>query len=576
MQEETKHIFNTRVEDYTSKDYDVVSMLVKELPAVQSEKILGNENFIKRVTNSDSIIGKMMTALQNLKMKKNLSNADYQTYNQIYNTYIKALESVGKTWKNGKVINIKKDDEPEFSIQKDENGFYVKIDTDQNIFDGLSNKECQKVAEEYIIKHFEGRVFPLGQDDQSIIPRKMSGEYIHPGKHLSNTDYFIKMRIATELDNLLKTSKFDNIKNNEKKKTNYDYYAYYQTTFEIDGKSFICTINVGIVNNQIELYDITNIKNNNPNYRSESVSKAVVLDDFSSISIIDNKIKNVNSADAKTSNSKDDISFSTKAENYLSDKIDKEYRKNEARYKEEYLDNLRDNGFSEEEIEDAKENWSYEEENYIKEDLIRPNIQETFYLDYNKALDRIDSDIRSFVGTLSKNISYKMKETRSWAPGDYHSQYLSFNLINDNANLDEEFDIRLSDGHDNGSGDTLHTFVDLIEDYDSELSDIKDEIKEWYSTFEEDDINDVSFSISKRDSFNNVKSDIKNKLDNKSSLDFSKYFASSTQGKVFTKSEIVPLLSKLLKTNLLDENGNVIANVKGVDQDKLSLLKRMV
>jgi len=114
-QNEINHVFETNIEDYTSKDFEVISSLVSELPAVQSERILGNENFIKRISSSDSIIGKVMTMLDNLKLKKNLSQEEYKTYNSIYNKYIKALESLGKTWKNGKIMG--KDEEPKYSTK---------------------------------------------------------------------------------------------------------------------------------------------------------------------------------------------------------------------------------------------------------------------------------------------------------------------------------------------------------------------------------------------------------------------------------------------------------------------------
>jgi type II secretory pathway component HofQ len=69
-----------------------------------------------------------------------------------------------------------------FSIQIDNNGNkYVRVDTDQDIFDGKSISEQTKIAQEYILNNFRKNGL-LKDSDNINVSRKTANEYTHPKK----------------------------------------------------------------------------------------------------------------------------------------------------------------------------------------------------------------------------------------------------------------------------------------------------------------------------------------------------------------------------------------------------------
>lgn len=243
-----------------------------------------NEQFTNEVTSD--LVGRLLFSDE--EFISNLSTKEPNIFKKIYN-YIKHIYKMAtadskqakqleeikynfdKAYKN---INNKMQNNI-YSIQTDNNGEkYVKIDTDQDIFEGKSIKEQTKIAQQYILNNFREK--GLLKDDNTInVSRKTANEYTHPKNGIDNTTYSSKMRASTELDNLLEISKF--IKNEPDDgrhvfaKNGWDYY---ETVFKVGDKTYSGWLNIANGKNGKLLYDITNIKERASNYSVKTVSVA--------------------------------------------------------------------------------------------------------------------------------------------------------------------------------------------------------------------------------------------------------------------------------------------------------------
>ena len=85
-------------------------------------------------------------------------------------------------WEDAYYSNESKLSESKFSIQQDSNGNnYVEVDTDQDIFDGIDEKDYNKIAKMYITDYLMGNT-KLGNSDKVEINKKTSKKYTNPGK----------------------------------------------------------------------------------------------------------------------------------------------------------------------------------------------------------------------------------------------------------------------------------------------------------------------------------------------------------------------------------------------------------
>ena len=169
-----------------------------------------------------------------------------------------------------------------FSIQTDINGNkYVNVDTDQDIFDGKSLLEQNKIARKYILDYF--RENGLIYNDENInVNSKTAIKYTNPKEKITRYNKNVKNRISTELDNLLSVSK-KNSESFDKKNHSFakDGWEYYQTLFNIDGNYFTGILNVGKNGNQKTLYDINNIKKTTQNGKLDNSSVILNKSSFS-------------------------------------------------------------------------------------------------------------------------------------------------------------------------------------------------------------------------------------------------------------------------------------------------------
>ena len=214
--------------------------------------------------------------------------------------------------------------ESRFSIQTDNRGNkYVRVDTDQDIFEGKTIKEQTKIAQDYILNNFREK--GLLKDNNSInVSRKTANEYTHPKNGLDNTTYSSKMKASTELDNLLEISQFVKSEPDDGRhifaKNGWDYY---ETVFKVGNKTYSGLLNIAKGEKGKLLYDITNIKERASNYSVKTVSVAN--------SSINNSIsasnKNVNTTNNKSmkkeekNTSKASINFNDQWQSFLEKEI---------------------------------------------------------------------------------------------------------------------------------------------------------------------------------------------------------------------------------------------------------------
>ena len=147
----------------------------------------------------------------------------------------------------------------QYSIAVDTNGNqYVKVDTDQDIFEGIAPKDYNKIAKMYIRDYLMGET-PLAENDTTVIDGKSVNKYTNPGdfqEHFSE-----KMKLSPELRNVLQIGKLVSKSNAKKAGAKYPSYEYYSVDFEIDGRRFHALVNIGVDGDgQKHFYELNQIR----------------------------------------------------------------------------------------------------------------------------------------------------------------------------------------------------------------------------------------------------------------------------------------------------------------------------
>lgn len=164
-------------------------------------------------------------------------------------------------WEDAYYSNKSNLKDKKFSIQQDNNGNkYVEVDTDQNIFEGKSLSEQNKIAKKYILDNFRENGIDVNNENINVTS-KTANEYTHPKRELNKKDMSSKLRASTELDNLLSASEYkysrpDDGRHNIAK----DGWDYYKVNFKVGNKTFEGLINIAKNGKRKTLYDITQIK----------------------------------------------------------------------------------------------------------------------------------------------------------------------------------------------------------------------------------------------------------------------------------------------------------------------------
>ena len=157
---------------------------------------------------------------------------------------------------------------------------YVFVDSDQDVFDSVTEDRYAHVARRYIIDHFSGKV--IGDTNRAFVQLDSANEYAYPAKkNMDQTAREAKLRAAPELPNIVEAGTFVGHSEDDGRHPEavrgWDYYqVIYQVADRIfEGKTSIKKIERGDV-----FYNVTKIRDittsfaakygKNPKYRDQS------------------------------------------------------------------------------------------------------------------------------------------------------------------------------------------------------------------------------------------------------------------------------------------------------------------
>ncbi len=204
------------------------------------------------------------------------------------------------------------DDDAKYSIQEDVQGKYVKIDTHQNLFTGKSIYEMQKIAKDYILNYFRGKVLDVGENGKAYVTKRSAEEFSHPAsRRLDVSIKSAKMKAAPELDNLLSASVFVEHQedNNNRHPDAVGGWDVYLTRFEIDDTMFTGEVKIKNTVRGYVFYDITKIKKLPAKVGLTVKDDTAAATGSSSTTTIPQKVQSVNSSISENGEN-DTIKFS--------------------------------------------------------------------------------------------------------------------------------------------------------------------------------------------------------------------------------------------------------------------------
>lgn len=216
---------------------------------------IGNQDFLNTLAQEQpNVFVRAYNWVKNVLLdgkKTGMTFEERRFLNELQNKFRVAYE---QSFNNSEVATNK-----QYSIQTKADGSqYVRIDTDQDIFDGIEPKDYNKVAKMYIQDYLMGETI-LSNDDVAIIDKRSASKYTNPGKKQQN--FTEKMQLTPELKNVLEIARFDGKGLPTKNNSKYKNWEYYKFDFELGGKMFEGTINIGIDSNQNKhFYEINKIR----------------------------------------------------------------------------------------------------------------------------------------------------------------------------------------------------------------------------------------------------------------------------------------------------------------------------
>ncbi len=149
-----------------------------------------------------------------------------------------------------------------FGIASDSDGKFVKVETNQEIFDGKSAGEMQEIAKNIILDNFKGKVVSVGRDGKAYVNKRSAEEYAYPAnRRMDNSIKESKMRAAAEFENLLSVSQFiENQPDDGRHPDATGGWDKYLTRFEVNGQMFEGEVKIKVTNRGYVFYDISKIK----------------------------------------------------------------------------------------------------------------------------------------------------------------------------------------------------------------------------------------------------------------------------------------------------------------------------
>lgn len=276
FEEARKSLAETYSKMYDKNSADFNELVDNEAVADILGNKLGDQDFINNLTMQNRTLGQKIYDWVVDKFNKLNGKLGYKSekiyWADVKNKFENAFKQEYQNTNN---------QTSRFSIQTTADGNkYVKVDTDQDIFKGIDPKDYNKIAKMYIQDYLMGET-TLSGNDKAIIDGKSASKYTNPGK----TQYYFneKMKLTPELKNVLKIAQKDSMAAPTKATSKFPSWEYYKFNFELAGKNFEGTINIGVdKNGEKHFYEINKI-------HTTSVS-SVSTNKFSSTDSIKNSI----------------------------------------------------------------------------------------------------------------------------------------------------------------------------------------------------------------------------------------------------------------------------------------------
>ena len=307
FEEARKSLAETYSKMYDKNSADFNELVDNEAVADILGNKLGDQDFINNLTMQNRTLGQKIYDWVVDKFNKLNGKLGYKSekiyWADVKNKFENAFKQEYQNTNN---------QTSRFSIQTTVDGNkYVKVDTDQDIFKGIDPKDYNKIAKMYIQDYLMGKT-TLSGNDKTIIDGKSASKYTNPGK----TQYYFneKMKLTPELKNVLKIAQKDSMAAPTKATSKFPSWEYYKFNFELDGKNFEGTINIGVdKNGEKHFYEINKI-------HTTSVS-SVSTNKFSSTDSIKNSIApikdDVNTTKYSMQESENNTQLSERAEKEL-------------------------------------------------------------------------------------------------------------------------------------------------------------------------------------------------------------------------------------------------------------------
>lgn len=307
FEEARKSLAETYSKMYDKNSADFNELVDNEAVADILGNKLGDQDFINNLTMQNRTLGQKIYDWVVDKFNKLNGKLGYKSetiyWADVKNKFENAFKQEYQNTNN---------QTSRFSIQTTVDGNkYVKVDTDQDIFKGIDPKDYNKIAKMYIQDYLMGKT-TLSGNDKTIIDGKSANKYTNPGK----TQYYFneKMKLSPELKNVLKIAQKDSMAAPTKATSKFPSWEYYKFNFELDGKNFEGTINIGVdKNGEKHFYEINKI-------HTTSVS-SVSTNKFSSTDSIKNSIApikdDVNTTKYSMQESENNTQLSERAEKEL-------------------------------------------------------------------------------------------------------------------------------------------------------------------------------------------------------------------------------------------------------------------
>lgn len=261
------------LEDIYSKVYDKNSSKFQSL--VDNEAVadilgnkLGDQDFINTLTMEKPSTARRIYNWVIDKLNKINKLTGYSNEKLFWADVKNKFENAYKQDYQGNNNKLK------YSIQTDNNGNkYVKVDTDQDIFDGINENDYNKIAKMYMQDYLKGNTI-LNKNDKAIIGSKGINKYTNPTqqtKYLSE-----KMQLTPELKNVLEIAEKVQDSPPTKDTSKYPNWEYYKFKFELGGKNFEGLINIGVdKNGNKHFYEINKIHTTSSSYVSTNKSSSM-------------------------------------------------------------------------------------------------------------------------------------------------------------------------------------------------------------------------------------------------------------------------------------------------------------